>query len=54
MNKKRKIELTQPEINDILTLLYSNKEEGSYYGTQRHWWNRHARIIEELTKVDET
>ncbi len=40
--------LTIPEIRLLLTLLYSNKEEGVYYGNKEQYYTRRNKLIEKL------
>lgn len=44
----RSIELTEPEIDHLITLLINNKEEGSYYGVRWHWYQRTNKLLNKL------
>jgi hypothetical protein len=44
----KQVKLTQTEINHILNLIESNKEEGFYYGNKDQYWKRSSNIENKL------
>jgi hypothetical protein len=48
MPKDKCVKLTDAEIRHILNLLYSNSEDGEYYGSVEEYWKRSARIASKL------
>lgn len=40
--------LTEPEILHLLRLLEMNRDEGSYFGTRKYYWQRHENIENKL------
>ena len=44
----KQVKLTQTEINHILNLIESNKEEGFYYGNKDQYWKRSSSIENKL------
>ena len=48
MPKDKCVKLTDVEIRHILNLLYSNSEDGEYYGSESVYWKRSARIANKL------
>ena len=47
------IQLTEVEINHLLTLLHDAEEVGSYYGPKFQYWERHHRIMDKLAGAQE-
>jgi hypothetical protein len=45
MPKRLTIQLTQPEANHLLGLLFRNKDDGVYSGPRDQHWARHKRLV---------
>lgn len=56
MSKREKVELTRPELEDLLTILEECKREGWHYGRKDYWdrhlWNITVRVKYALYKFD--
>lgn len=42
------MELTSAEINHLIGVLQSIKEEGCYFGHKQQYWNRHEKLVAKL------
>lgn len=49
--KKHTIQLTEVEIDHLLTLLWKSAADGSYYGNPKDYWTRAERLTKSLQEA---
>ena len=49
--KKHTIQLTEVEIDHLLTLLWKSAADGSYYGNPKNYWTRAGSLTKRLQEA---
>lgn len=47
------VQLTKAELNYILSLIYTNEEDGWYYGNFKQFWERSLKLKQKLLLLED-